>query len=208
MFAVDHQSDPPITHRVGILAPSSRLLKRLLVSDKNKYRTIELNSQMKIIVWQQFGAAIDMLENAITTCPQDLWGKHIGFKEFWYIAFHTLFFLDLYLSESDKDFTPPAPFTLDELDERGLLPDRIYTKEELLTYLTHGRKKCRKRISSITEEHANQRCGFHWLDISNAEILLYNMRHVQHHAAQLNFILCRKVDAAPRWVRKTGHGFD
>jgi hypothetical protein len=37
------------------------------------------------------------------------------------------------LSASDKGFTPPAPFTLDEMDERGLLPDRVYTKEELLT---------------------------------------------------------------------------
>ena len=135
---------------------------------------------MKITVWQQFGAAIDMLENAITACPEGVWGKpvkklpdrRIDFKEFWYITFHTLFFLDLYLSASDKGFTPPAPFTLDELDERGLLPDRIYNKEELLTYLAHGREKCRKRISSMTEEQANQPCGFHWLDITNAEILV------------------------------------
>ena len=74
-----------------------------------------------------------MLENAIKDCPEKVWGKVIGLKEFWYIAFHTLFFLDLYLSASDKGFRPPAPFTLDEMDERGLLPDRVYTKEELLT---------------------------------------------------------------------------
>jgi hypothetical protein len=69
-----------------------------------------------------------LVPSAGQACPEDLWSKpvkklpdrHIGFKEFWYIAFHTLFFLDLYLSESDKGFTPPAPFTLDELDERGL----------------------------------------------------------------------------------------
>ena len=78
-----------------------------------------MNSQFKIIVWQQFGAAIDMLENAIIACPEEVWGNRIEFSEFWYISFHTLFFLDLYLSESDKGFTPPAPFNLDELDERG-----------------------------------------------------------------------------------------
>ena len=65
---------------------------------------------MKIIIRQQFGAAIDMLENAIKACPEEVWGKEIGSKEFWYIAFHTLFFLDLYLSASDKGFTPLAPF--------------------------------------------------------------------------------------------------
>jgi hypothetical protein len=160
---------------------------------------------MKLIFWKQFGAAIDMLENALVACPDDVWGTQIGFSEFWYIAFHALFYLDLYLSESDKTFTPPEPFTLDEMDERGLLPERVYTKEELLKYLQHGREKCRSVIANITEEQANKRSGFSWLDITVAELFLYNMRHVQHHAAQLNFILSRKLGSAPRWVRKTEH---
>ena len=164
-----------------------------------------MNAQMKTIVWQQFGAAIDMLENAMVACPEDLWGKRIGYSEFWYLSFHTLFFLDLYLSESDKGFMPPQPFTLDELDERGLLPERIYTRQELLKYLEHGREKCKRTIAAMTEEKANKRCGFSWLDISVAETLLYNMRHVQHHAAQLNLMISRKLGSAPRWVRKTNH---
>jgi uncharacterized damage-inducible protein DinB len=55
----------------------------------------------------------------------------------------------------------------------------------------------------MTGEKANRRCGFEWLDLSVAEMLLYNMRHVQHHAGQLNRILRQKIDSAPRWVRKT-----
>jgi len=87
--------------------------------------------------------------------------------------------------------------------ERGLLPERVYTKNELQTYLEHGREKCRATISGMTEEKAHRRCGFDWLDISVAEVLLYNMRHVQHHAGQLHLILRQKIDSAPRWVRKT-----
>jgi hypothetical protein len=163
---------------------------------------------MKRIIWQQFGAAIDMLSNAVTACPDDIWGNRIENSEFWYITFHSLFFLDLYLSESDKGFVPPSPFTLDELDKRGLLPERVYTKDELLKYLEYGREKCQSAITSMTEERANQRCGFDWFDISVAEVLLYNMRHVQHHAAQLNFILSKKIGSAPRWVRKTTRTLD
>ncbi len=55
---------------------------------------------------------------------------------------------------------------------------------------------------AMTAEKANRRCGFEWLDISVAETLLYNMRHVQHHAAQLNMLL-QNIDSAPRWVKKT-----
>jgi hypothetical protein len=162
-----------------------------------------MDDSMKEIIWQQFGAAIDMLENAVLSCPDDLWCDRSQRLEFWYVVFHTLFFVDLYLSDSDVGFAPPAPFTLDEMDERGLLPERVYTKEDLLKYLEHGRKKCRTTIAAMTEEKANRRCGFHWLDLSVAEMLLYNMRHVQHHAGQLNLILRQKIDSAPRWVRKT-----
>lgn len=163
---------------------------------------------LKNTIWRQFGAAIDMLANAVAACPDEVWGNRIGHSEFWYIAFHTLFYLDLYLSKSDKGFTPPPPFTLDEMDERGLLPDRIYTKEELTSYLEFGREKCRTVIASMTEVQANERCGFEWLDLSKAEVLLYNMRHVQHHAAQLNLILSTKTGSAPRWVRKTSRALE
>jgi len=157
----------------------------------------------KTLFWQQFGASIDMLENAMRACPEAVWGDRSQRPEFWYVAFHTLFYLDCYLSESEAKFSPPAPFTLDELDERGLLPERVYTKDELQKYLEHGRAKCGATIAVMTEEQANRRCGFSWLDLSVAELLLYNMRHVQHHTGQLNLILRQKTDSAPRWVRKT-----
>ena len=162
-----------------------------------------MDNTTKKIIWSQFGAAIDMLENAINTCPEEVWRDRSPTPEFWYITFHTLFYLDCYLSDSDKGFAPPSPFTLDELDPAGIFPDRVYTKEELYKYLEHGRNKCRKTIEALTDEKSKQRCGFEWLDISVGELLLYNMRHVQHHAAQLNLILRQRIDSAPRWVRKT-----
>ena len=161
-----------------------------------------MDTNMKKIIWQQFGAAIDMLENAILACPEDLWSDRTQKPEFWYVAYHTLFFLDCYLSDSLEGFSPPEPFTLDELDERGLLPDRVYTKDELLKYLVHGREKCRMTIADMTEEKANQLCRFEWLDLSLAELLFYNLRHVQHHSGQLNLLLRQKINSAPRWVKK------
>src|SRR5437660_11194839 len=97
----------------------------------------------RTILWQQFGAAIDMLENALLAYPDELWGDRSRRPGFWYVVYHTLFFLDLYLSGSLEGFTPPDPFNLDELDPAGLLPDRVYTKDELPAYLPPGRRKCR-----------------------------------------------------------------
>lgn len=162
-----------------------------------------MESSMKEFIWHQFGAAIDMLENSILACPEEAWGNRFTPSEFWYLAYHTLFWLDFYLSENPDEFLPQDPFTLEELDPAGLLPGRIYTKEELIKYLDHGRQKCMAVINSMSEEKSRQHFKFGTLELSFAELLLYNMRHVQHHAAQLNLILRQKINSAPRWVRQT-----
>lgn len=161
------------------------------------------------IIWQQFGAAIDMLDNALDTCPKALWQARIHneqlsqpqFAEFWYVTYHALFWLDFYLADSADTFAPPAPFTRSEL-EAGLPPERVYTKDELQTYLAHGRNKCRHKLETLTDLLTPQRCRVEWPEMSVAELFIYNMRHVQEHAAQLNLFLGQHVDSAPGWVAK------
>lgn len=154
----------------------------------------------KETIWNQFGAAIETLENAVETCPEQLWADRTKRAEFWYVVYHTLFWLDYYLSDSTDGFTPPAPFGLEELDPAGKLPPRPYTKEELIGYLEHGRKKCRVTIAAMTKERAEQLYKFGSVNVTTAELLLYNMRHVQHHTAQLNLILRETSNIGSRWV--------
>ena len=160
----------------------------------------------KEALWRQFGAAIEMLENAVVTCPEALWGDRSRRPEFWHVAYHTLFWLDLYLWGSPEGFAPPAPFTLNELDPEAKSSEPLYTKEQLLPYLEHCRAECRAKLEELTEEEAARRCGFTWHEMSAGELFLYNLRHVQHHAGQLNVLLRQEVDAAPRWVKRAGSG--
>ena len=161
------------------------------------------------ILWRQFGAALDMLENALRACPEELWsarlwgGDRPDMSEFWYVGYHTLFWLDLYLSGSPEGFAPPAPFTLDELDPAGLVPERQYTVDELLAYLDHSRRKCRAIIEALTEEKARRLCKVRRGDVAYLELLLDNMRHVQEHAAQLNLFLGQRLGLDSGWVSQT-----
>lgn len=157
----------------------------------------------RTITWQQFGAAIDMLDNALRACPDHLWRESLWndptdapeYTEFWFIVYHSLFWLDLYLSGSRKGFAPPAPFIA------GSLPEKPYTKDELQSYLDHCRQKCQATIEALIDEKANQRCKFPWgEEVSFAELQLYSMRHVQEHASQLSLLLGQKVGSAPDWV--------
>ncbi len=169
-----------------------------------------MNIAWTTIIWQQFGAAIDMLDNALRACPDELWRDRLWdhpserpeYSQFWYLVYHALFWLDLYLTGAEEGFVPPAPFTLIEQDDDGPLPERPYTKDELQAYLDDCRKKCQATIEALTDEAAERRCRFGWGEVSFGELLLYNMRHVQEHAAQLNLRLGQKVGEAPDWVAK------
>ncbi len=168
-----------------------------------------MNTPWNTIIWHQFGAAIDMLDNAVRACPDSLWRDAImddptdepEFTQFWFIVYHTLFWLDLYLSGARRnEFAPPAPFI------NGALPDEPYAKEDLQAYLQHCREKCRATLEAMTDEKANQRYEFPWgRELSFAELQLYTMRHVQEHAAQLSLHLGRNgAGAELDWVSKAG----
>ncbi|MEJ7643885.1 MAG: DinB family protein [Chryseolinea sp.] len=166
---------------------------------------------LKQSLWKQFGASIDMLKNAIALWPEERWDSK---PKFFYIAYHTLFFLDYYLTIPVKGFSPRLAFTLTEpqnipdgaLDD--LVPSRIYSKGELLSYLQSSREKCHTLIAGLTEERLNER----WIeehgnrDYALIELLFYNMRHVQHHAAQLNMLLRTEINFAPDWVSRADDG--
>ena len=162
------------------------------------------------MLWHQFGAAIDMLGDALRDCPDELWEKRLwedqpdqwvaaGFSTFWYLGYHTLFWLDLYLTGAEEGFAPPAPFDLVEMDPGEVLP-RTYTREELLHYLEYCRLKCQEAIGALSKEQAYRLCRFPWGELPFAELQLYSLRHVQEHAAQLRMFLGQQAGKSARWV--------
>ncbi len=155
----------------------------------------------KTTLWSQFGAAIDMLENLIRACPDALWDDRPQHIVFWETAYHTLFWLDFYLSGIRDDFTPPPPFTMPRD-----LPERPYTREQLLGYLQHGRDKCRRTIENLTDEQVRELWGFDdWEEkLTFGELLLYTMRHVHEHTGQLSLLLGQSGDTRLEWREWVG----
>ena len=162
-----------------------------------------MDTTLKTSIWQQFGASIDMLDDAISACPDRLWSAVLWndpddprYGQFWFVAYHTLFWLDLFLTGSSEGFAPPEPFI------RGVLPEKPYTKDDVLTYLKQCRQKCQAAIEALTDEKALRVCIFDWMEPTFHELQLYSMRHVQEHAAQLSFFLGQNGVSGPDWVAK------
>ncbi len=164
-----------------------------------------MDQTCKEMVWQQLGAAIDTLESAVTDCPDERWADRTHKFEYWYWVSHTLFWLDYYMSEDFDNFHPPEPFGMEEMDPAGVIPPRPYTKDELLKYLRFGRDKAKKAVFDMTAEKAAQTYKFRAADVRFDELFLYIMRHIQHHAAQLNLILRQEFDQGSGWKFQSKH---
>ena len=176
-----------------------------------------METTFRTALWRQFGSAIDMLEHALASLSSLVVAESAfgashrlrvppQFAEFWYVTFHALVWLDLYLSGlPEEEFAPPAPFAEGMLDSVEALPERPYTKEELRTYLVSMRQKCHTQLLHLTDEQAHRPVRYPWSEgqpMSFLELHLYNLRHVQEHAAQLSLFLGQHAipDEALDWV--------
>jgi len=167
-----------------------------------------MDAALKTSIWLQYGAALDTLEDAIKLCPDALWTMSLWddsddprYGQFWFVVYHTLFWSDLFMHGAMPTFTPPAPF------QRRGLPETLYTKEQLYTYLGQVRTKAKSIIQGLTDETAYAISHYEWIQAPYLEMQFYAMRHIQEHAAQLNLVLGQKGVTGQDWVpqaRETG----
>lgn len=170
-----------------------------------------MDKSIREIVWNQLGASIDMLINVVSSCPENYFEQN---PRFYYITFHSTIFLDYYLTIPPSDFSPLLSFTQKEQNDRpkeaidDLIPDKFYSKQEVVDYLKQSREKCRQLIESLTDENQNERFKegdeTNDMDYPILEILLYNMRHTQHHTAQLNMLFRQDIDKHMEWSFRAG----
>ena len=148
----------------------------------------------KQILAGQFEAALCMLNQCLAHCPPDHWEGKIANSTFRQVAYHTLFFVDFYLSPTEQQFK------LRDLHERGgdelqPAPTAGLPKDETLEYVALCREKLHEALARETAESLEGPSGFAYRRFSRGELYIYNLRHVQHHTGQLSAYL-RRVDAA------------
>lgn len=177
-----------------------------------------MNQIFRESLWKNFAAVIEMLKNIIVICPDEIWQKE---RKIFYMTYHTVIFLDYYLTSPVKDFHPnlhyiiadPGHLPSEAIDD--VLPNRFYSKEELLTYISSIKEKCKKIIKQTPKEKFSEGwinddeikmhglCPSVVIKYNLLEILFYNFRHVQHHVAQLNLLLRQNANVATEWISQS-----
>lgn len=154
----------------------------------------------------QYHAALRTLDLCVERCPEAGWGQPVHELAFCQAAFHALFFADLYLG-TDIDAQKQQPFHLENQDVfrdyEELEPRRqvhLYEREWIKQYINHCREKVVNVMQAETVESLQSPVEVPWYKITRAEMHVNNIRHIQHHAAQLILVLRREHDVEMPWV--------
>jgi hypothetical protein len=171
-------------------------------------------------VLREFESAIDRLEQALRDCPAEHWESSVWvvrrsdpwmwpregvgdgrteadiqvFSAFWLIAYHCLFFLDLYCWDQTGSFATPPEFAdgpEDQgIDEHGAarFPNVGYSREQLLGYADFCRARVRRTLANLTDSQraTKLRRGHPHAGKTFEQLLQVNLAHVREHGEQLS----------------------
>lgn len=157
----------------------------------------------------QLRAALAMLRQAVERCPDDLWDREGDLARSWQIAYHALFFAHLYAQPRSEDFVPWAHHVANVQYDDGIpgppdpkselpLVAPAYTKAQILAYWEECDRLVGRAIGACDVASASS--GFSWYPIPKLEHLILNVRHVEHHVAQLAARLRSEADVGIDWV--------
>ena len=155
----------------------------------------------------QLEAALCMLHLCVERCPDEIWNGPVGNLAFCQVAFHALFFTDFYLGGPDEESFRSQPFhrengqifrDYEELEDRVQM--LLYDKPAIKAYLVHCRNKASQVIAAEMEDTLQAPCGFARKAFSRAELYVVNIRHIQHHVAQLSLRLRLDAMESIPWV--------
>ncbi|MFW9780401.1 MAG: DinB family protein [Candidatus Heimdallarchaeota archaeon] len=151
-------------------------------------------------IQEQYGAAIAMLEKVVDNCPEDVWDERTSGPPFWQVAYHTMWYLDWYLSGSKKErqaFTSKYEKGLEDLRN---VPEKTLSSKQLISYLDQIRSKARNNLGILDTEMLSQASVFEWHGNSILSSSIYNIRHVMLHIGALHSRLLRKDVELRNWV--------
>ncbi len=150
---------------------------------------------------EQYGAAIAMLEQNLKKCPKEVWDDRTSGPPFWHVAYHAMWGLDWYLSDSKKARESfKSKFGEEPLQDLNRAPKITLTCNQLLDYLSDIKEKAKNRFGGLTSDELIQRSVFEWHGKSILSSILYNLRHLMLHIGALNLRLHRKGVKLENWV--------
>ena len=165
-----------------------------------------MNPSFTTAFTNQLMSAVSTLAYCIGNCPETEWNESHGDYPFSQVVFHTLFFTDFYMHRDESSFKDQAFHQenseyfrdYEELQER--IPVHLYDRGQCEAYLKFCIDKCEATLRADTLKTLLGPSGFSFKPFTRAELYVYVIRHIQHHAAQLGLRLQRISGREMPWI--------
>ncbi len=150
------------------------------------------NEMINNVLISQYKAAFNMLRQVVGKTPDDQWNSDEYQNPNWQIAYHAIWSAKLYLGANMESFIPwdgavKGGESLGgandwENPDDGITLTGHHTRSEVLSFIAILEKELSVTVSSLP---LSEDSGFEWYPYSRLELHINNIRHLQHHTAQL-----------------------
>ncbi len=150
----------------------------------------------------QFIKTFAMMENMIEQCPEEIWSVKAGGFVFWQQIIHALSGANYWMRQPESAFTEPFADrkVYPELDNE---PIGRVSREEMTEYKNYVKALCRDFFEGKDDSWLMEPSSI--LDkISNMDVLLMQIRHIQYHVGHCNSILRDRGYRAVDWIEYCG----
>ncbi|WP_312151702.1 DinB family protein [Paenibacillus sp. FSL R10-2796] len=147
---------------------------------------MNMSDRMVTVFRRQFDPTVEMLKNLIEVCPDHFWkdAKH----KYWRHIFHATTSMKFWFrQQKDEEFTIPD-FGKDITEDLDKECSDYPTKEEMTEYVEEILSVARNFFAELTDGRLLEPCVL-YEEITKTDVILMQIRHVQHHIGYCNSIL-------------------
>lgn len=149
------------------------------------------NTEITKVITLQYTKAFDLMEKVISQYDEDLWIDSENYGDAaWQVAYHGLFYTNLYLAPSSEKHIPWSGEREDyhklrggkDAPEKGVDLEKSFSKTEMLDYLEHIRSHMETYLEGFEPEDD---CWPYWYEEKQMEFHFNNLRHLESHRGAL-----------------------
>ena len=143
-----------------------------------------------------FEPSFEMLVEIISTCPDELWGNgKQNHHPIWQHIYHALAGSWIWFRPAGRPFQEPP---LGEgIAELKVYPQQNQTKQQVLAFAVEAKARA-VAFFAMAKEGQNLTAAYSFYDkISNLDVIMMQIRHIQHHVGYCNSILAEHNAAVP-----------
>lgn len=155
-----------------------------------------MNTTMVDVLKGQFEPTLEMLTRLVEECPDELWFDRQ--TNYWKHIFHAITGIQFWFRQGSEAFHIPNL-------NKDITPDldkectEDPTKAEMGAYVQEMIEKARSFTEALNDQSIFEPCDV-YNEFTKADVILMQIRHIQHHVGYCNHILYSHNHKAVQWL--------